>query len=275
MDPHDGYGPRPTRLIPSSWVSVVIGVAFVLVVAFMAVNAVASQKPAAQIIWDEEVPTQVQASEGQVKAATGTATSVPAGSRALQPTQGVDQAWLSKTAAATGIPQRALLAYAAANLQLRVEKPGCALGWNTIAAIGLHESGHGTHAGSSIGEDGVARPAIIGMRLDGTQGTAAIRDTDDGAYDGDSQWDRAVGPMQFIPSTWATSGADGNGDGLKDPGNIDDAALAAARYLCASSTMSTPTTWRTAIQSYNNSTPYIDQIAASANRYAKEASGRS
>jgi membrane-bound lytic murein transglycosylase B len=81
--------------------------------------------------------------------------------------------------------------------------------------------------------------------------------------------------MQFIPSTWATSGADGNGDGLKDPGNIDDAALAAGRYLCAASTMSTPTAWRAAIQSYNNSTPYIDQIAASANHYAKLASGRS
>lgn len=274
MDPLDGYGPRPTRLIPSSWVSVAIGLAFVLVVAFMAVNAVASQKPAAQITWDEEVPTQVQASEGQARATTGAAATGSVG-RVLQPTQGVDQAWLSRVASVTGIPQRALLAYAAANLQLRVEKPGCALGWNTIAAIGLHESGHGSHAGSSIGEDGVARPAIIGMRLDGTQGNAAIRDTDDGVYDGDTQWDRAVGPMQFIPSTWTRNGADGNGDGLKDPGNIDDAALAAGRYLCAASSMNTPTAWRAAIQSYNNSTPYIDQIAASANRYAKQASGKS
>jgi len=188
--------------------------------------------------------------------------------------QGVDQKWLARTAAATGIPSRALLAYAAANLQLRAEKPSCALGWNTIAAIGLAESGHGTHAGSSIDENGVARPAILGVRLDGSPGIAAIRDTDKGTLDGDSQWDRAVGPMQFIPSTWATSGADGNGDGVKDPQNIDDASLAAARYLCASSTMSTPAAWRAAVQSYNNSSPYIDSIAAAANRYAAAASGR-
>ncbi len=181
---------------------------------------------------------------------------------------------LRRQSRARRIPDRALLAYAAANLQLRQEQPSCALGWNTIAAIGLVESGHGTHAGSAIGPDGVARPAIIGMRLDGTQGTAAIRDTDDGVYDGDTQWDRAVRPMQFIPSSWATSGADGNGDGIKDPGNIDDAALAAGRYLCAASRMNTPSAWRAAIQSYNNSTPYIDLIATSANRYARLASGR-
>ena len=191
----------------------------------------------------------------------------------LQPLQGVDLTWLARTAAATGIPSRALLAYAAANLQLRQEKPGCALGWNTLAAIGLAESGHGTHGGSSIDANGVARPAVLGVRLDGSQGVAAIRDTDKGALDGDTQWDRAVGPMQFIPSTWATSGADGNGDGVKDPQNIDDASLAAARYLCASSTMSTPAAWRAAVQSYNNSSEYIDSIAAAANRYAA-ASGR-
>jgi membrane-bound lytic murein transglycosylase B len=263
------------RLIPSTWVGVTIGLAVVLVVAVMAVNAVASQRPAAtQTSWDAEIPTQVQASEGQIAAPTGSKAPTGATSRVLQPTQAVDQAWLARTAAQTGIPVRALLAYAAANLQLRAEKPSCALGWNTIAAIGLTESGHGTHAGSAIGPDGVAVPAIIGMRLDGTSGTAAIRDTDGGAYDGDTQWDRAVGPMQFIPSTWARNGADGNGDGVKDPQNIDDAALAAARYLCASSTMSTPATWRAAVQSYNNSSPYIDAIAAAANRYASRASGR-
>lgn len=46
--------------------------------------------------------------------------------------------------------------------------------------------------------------------------------------------------MQFIPSTWSNGGpdgtgwgADGNGDGKKDPHNVFDAALAAGGYLCA------------------------------------------
>ena len=38
-----------------------------------------------------------------------------------------------------------------------------------------------------------------------------------GRLDGDDTWDRAVGPMQFIPSTWAWSGRDGDGDGVAQP----------------------------------------------------------
>ena len=274
MDESGGYGRRATRLIPGSWVSVGVGIAIAVIVAVMAVQAVASQRPVSQASWDVGVPTEAQAQPNRVAAAAKSTSPTTASSsdRVLRPIQGVDPTWLARTAAATGIPSRALLAYAAANLQLRAEKPACALGWNTLAAIGLAESGHGTHGGSAIDENGVARPSILGMRLDGSQGLAAIRDTDKGAYDGDSQWDRAVGPMQFIPSTWAMDGADGNGDGVKDPQNIDDAALAAARYLCASSAMSTPAAWRTAVQSYNNSGPYIDSIAAAANRYAAAAS---
>jgi len=274
MDRHDPLAAPTTRLVPSSWVAIGVGILTAVLVSVMAVQSVAARMPAAQGSWDVEVPADAQASRAtdppaQAATAEGTA---PA-ARVLQPTISVDAAWLTRTAGATGIPVRALLAYAAANLELRSEKPSCALGWNTIAAIGLAESGHGTHAGSSIGPDGVARPAIIGIRLDGSSGTAAIRDSDRGALDGDPVWDRAVGPMQFIPSTWERNGADGNGDGIKDPQNIDDASLAAARYLCASSTMTTPASWRAAIQSYNNSSDYIDMIAAAANRYAAEAAG--
>ncbi len=45
-------------------------------------------------------------------------------------------------------------------------------------------------------------------------------------------YDRAVGPMQFLPGTWGRWGSDGDRDGVSDPQDVDDAALAAARYLC-------------------------------------------
>ena len=80
--------------------------------------------------------------------------------------------------------------------------------------------------------NGTPRPHILGPVLNGLGGVGAIRDTDGGRYDGDAVWDRAVGPMQFIPGTWAGYGADGNGDGVRDPNNIDDAALQRALPLC-------------------------------------------
>ena len=87
----------------------------------------------------------------------------------------------------------------------------------------------GATAAARLRADGEVRPAILGPVLDGSDGNAAITDTDRGRYDGDTRWDRAVGPMQFIPSTWASWGRDGNGDGTLDPENIFDAALAAGR----------------------------------------------
>jgi hypothetical protein len=41
----------------------------------------------------------------------------------------------------------------------------------------------------------------------------------------------AIGPFQFLPSTWEAYGVDGNGDGKADPWDVEDAAHAAARYL--------------------------------------------
>lgn len=178
-----------------------------------------------------------------------------------------DPAWVAGVAEETGIPVRALSAYAGADLAVR-EQDGCAVGWNTLAAIGLVESEHGTISGGEIEADGVARPEIIGIPLDGRT-TAAIRDTDGGALDGDAVWDRAVGPMQFIPGTWEQWGTDGSGDGVADIHNIDDAALSAARYLChAHGTLTGSRAWIDAIRSYNSDPAYQDRVASAAAAYA-------
>lgn len=182
----------------------------------------------------------------------------------------VEEDWVSRNASATGIPERALAAYALAHVSIAETEPECGLDWTTIAAIGAIESGHGSHGDSVLHDDGRVEPAIIGRALDG-DGVAAIRDTDGGALDGDATWDRAVGPMQFIPSTWEQWGIDADGDGVADPSHIDDAAHAAASYLCASGPMTSAEGWRAAVFSYNHDDDYVDKVATIANGYAASA----
>ena len=75
--------------------------------------------------------------------------------------------------------------------------------------------------------------SILGPVLNGKGGTGRIKDTDKGRYDGDLAWDRAVGPMQIIPGVWSEFGADGNGDGFRNPNNVYDAVTTVAVYLCS------------------------------------------
>jgi len=180
-----------------------------------------------------------------------------------------DPLWIELVSGRTGIPARPLSAYAGAALRLGEEDPACGLGWNTLAAIGHVESEHGTIDGTALDIDGRATPAVIGIALDGGA-VEAIRDTDDGALDGDPVWDRAVGPMQFIPATWAIFGSDGDGDGVADPQQIDDAALTAARYLCSVShgSLADPDVWIAAVAAYNATTEYNNRVADAANHYA-------
>lgn len=180
----------------------------------------------------------------------------------------VDEAWNERIAASTGIPSRALEAYARAALLIDAEQPECGVGWNTLAGIGAIESDHGRHGGAELSAEGYPSPPIRGPQLDG-EGNAAIRDTDRGEWDGDTVWDRAVGPMQFIPGTWSRWGADADGDGRADPNQIDDAALAAARYLCESGDMTSVEGWRAAVFSYNHLDSYVNDVAVVANRYAE------
>jgi len=188
----------------------------------------------------------------------------------VSPMLRIDPEWTLRIAAATGIPVRALAAYAFAHVSIAEEQPECGLDWATIAAIGSIESDHGSHGPAVLDENGYSQPAIIGRALDGN-GVARIADTDDGLFDGDVTWDRAVGPMQFIPSTWAKWASNANGDDVADPNQIDDAALATARYLCATGSMTSPEGWRAAVFSYNHDNDYVDKVATVANRYAASA----
>jgi hypothetical protein len=169
------------------------------------------------------------------------------------------------------LPAPALRAYQFAEAVMRRADPACRLDWSLLAAIGDVESDHGRYGGAQVRPDGASTPHILGPRLDGGGEVAAIADTDQGGLDGDGRWDRAVGPMQFIPSTWALVGADADGDGGRDPHDIDDAALAAAAYLCAGDgDLSTPAGQEEAVYRYNHSDSYVDLVLQLAAAYADD-----
>lgn len=103
------------------------------------------------------------------------------------------------------------------------------LRWEVLAAIGQVESGHGRNVG----------PSTAG----------------------------ALGPMQFLPSTWAFSAVDGDGDGRADIMNPYDAVPAAALYLCRAGAANGEQGLYDAIFSYNHADWYVKEVLALAARY--------
>lgn len=184
----------------------------------------------------------------------------------------VDERWLQRTAERAGIPLPAMRAYASAQVS---DVGGCEIGWTTLAGIGWVESHHGTIDGRTLGTDGRPSPPIIGPALDGTHGFARIASTPESqAWHGDPRWEHAVGPLQFLRSSWDRFAADGDGDGAIDPQDIDDAAATAARYLCADGhDLATGDGWAAAIFSYNHSQAYVDDVYAAATTYAERTAG--
>ncbi len=143
------------------------------------------------------------------------------------------------------------------------------LAWPVLAAIGKVETDHGRHGGAQLGANGDVAPRIVGIALTGAGGTARVADTDGGRLDGDPAFDRAVGPMQFLPGTWARWGRDANADGLSDPHNAFDAIAGAAAYLCGDRGRVSDVA--DAIATYNRSAAYVAEVLAVAARYAAPA----
>ena len=171
---------------------------------------------------------------------------------------------------ANGIPSVALAAYQRAAGVLDGIKPGCGVDWALLGAIGRVESNHARFGGNVLDASGIARPGIIGIPLDGSQGTARITDTDGGALDRDPVYDRAVGPMQFIPSSWKLAGRDGDGDGVANPQSLTDAVTGAGVLLCSGGTdLRQPGAAYKAVMRYNQSDAYVRTVLSIADAYRR------
>jgi membrane-bound lytic murein transglycosylase B len=163
------------------------------------------------------------------------------------------------------IPAMALSAYRNAERMMAAASPGCGISWNLLAGIGRIESGHAN--GGATDSRGTPVSPIYGPALDGTlPGNEVIelsRSTDRVTYA------RAMGPMQFLPGTWARYASDGDGDGKANVQNLYDSTLAAARYLCSGGlNLRDPSQVMSAILRYNNSVAYARNVLSWAGGYA-------
>jgi membrane-bound lytic murein transglycosylase B len=239
----------PLALLSAAWTASLAGVGVS--------TASADTTPNTTLPDGSSVPTQAIKAPASVSVAGGVAPGV----------EGSTEQVISH-ASTSGIPAAALAAYQRAETVINSADQKCHLSWQLIAAIGRVESDHGRTNGNSLDSKGVARPGIYGIALDGSHGTTAISDTDAGQYDADAKYDRAIGPMQFIPSTWSVVGVDADGDGQRNPQDIDDAALATAVYLCSGSDdLGTTAGQEGAVYRYNHSQSYVDLVLSIMNAY--------
>jgi membrane-bound lytic murein transglycosylase B len=164
------------------------------------------------------------------------------------------------------IPAMALAAYQNAERMMSMAQPGCGISWNLLAGIGRIESLHANN-GATDARGTAVRP-IYGPSLDGTlPGNEVI--VQSMAPNGQPTYARAMGPMQFLPGTWARYASDGDGDGKADPQNLFDSALSAARYLCSGGlNLRDQSQVLSSILRYNNSMPYARNVMGWAAAYA-------
>lgn len=128
------------------------------------------------------------------------------------------------------IPPRYLRLYIAAGERYGID-------WAILAGIGKVECDHGRDPAPSCTKEGAENYAGAG------------------------------GPMQFLASTWAKYGVDGDGDGRIDRWDPADAIFSAANYLRASGA---PHDYNAAIYAYNHSSTYVEEVEHWAARYRGE-----
>lgn len=254
-----------TGLVPAGLITAATSAGATEYIPFMTTNS-SAQQASTVVETPEPLPAESEAQpvaqgEAPVALAAPPAPPVPE----IPPTPELPT---NLAASPIAIPTVNVSAYKNAERILAEVQPACGISWTVIAGIGRVES---THANNGKADDlGKLLEPILGPRLDGSlAGNNVIADTDGGALDGDPNFDRAVGPMQFLPETWNRYKADGNGDGISDPQNLYDAALATGDYLCDGGlNLRDLGQTTTAILRYNNSMAYVANVLAWSTGYA-------
>jgi cell wall-associated NlpC family hydrolase len=185
-----------------------------------------------------------------------------------------DNGGIAEGGTAAHIPPRMLTAYKKAVRLVGRYVPQCrGMRWPILAGIAKVESNHAI--GRTIAGNGDISPRIYGVLLNGSGAggnTTAFPDTDNGRFDGIASGERAVGPFQFLPSTWEGIGKDANGDRTADPHNADDAALGAAVYLCGNGRdLTKRSQLQAAILQYNHSNEYVANVLGWIDQYTAAA----
>jgi membrane-bound lytic murein transglycosylase B len=242
----------PLALLSAAWTASIAGV-----------NApLASAGPVPDPTLPDGTSVPTQAIEAPASVSSGDALAPGIGN--------ADAAQIVSTASTSGIPSAALAAYQRAETVINAADKTCNLTWQLIAAIGRVESNHGRANGNVLDDSGLANPGIYGIALNGSNSTSEILDTDAGQYDNDTRYDRAVGPRQFIPSTWSVVGVDADGDGVRNPQDVDDAALGTAVYLCSGNDdLGTDAGRRAAVYRYNHSQSYVSLVLSIMEAYTQ------
>ncbi|MFE6020793.1 C40 family peptidase [Streptomyces sp. NPDC056441] len=187
---------------------------------------------------------------------------------------GQDSGGIAEAGTAADIPARMLAAYKKAAQKVGKYVPKCrGMRWPVLAGIAKVESNHAI--GRNVAGNGDIRPRIYGVLLNGSGAggnTTAFADTDGGKWDGTASGERAVGPFQFLPSTWESVGKDANGDKRADPHNADDAALGAAVYLCGNGRdLAKRPQLKAAVLQYNHSSEYVANVVGWIDQYTAAA----
>jgi cell wall-associated NlpC family hydrolase len=165
------------------------------------------------------------------------------------------QSWADGLAGPLDIPARALLGYANGELVLRSEAPRCHLSWVTLAGLGKAGSDHGRIHGGRLDANGLPSRPLGAAPLQGAAGENAT--------------DQRSGPLQLAPRQWSAAGRDVPGSAHPDVQDVDDAAIAAGRTLCAGGTdLSAGDSWWKAIARYRDSDLFRQQVLGNAQLYA-------
>lgn len=164
------------------------------------------------------------------------------------------QSWVGQVANWLDIPERAMRGYAETTRTLGQEQPDCHLSWVTLAAIGRTTTDHGRAQGNAIGEDGIMTEPL---------GTVKLRDF----YGKVVSAPKALGPMQLPPALWKKWQPD-TPDAEPNVQNIDDAALATGRALCASGgDLSSGEQWWSGVRAIQDAPLFLHRVLATANVY--------